>query len=134
VVPEQRLSDGAYTREESRAVFADLHRTVADAVAAGHAVVADAVYLAPEERAAAEQAADGAPFVGLWLEAPLDDLAARLRAREHDASDATPDVLRRAAKIDPGPLGWRRIDARDATAALAGAQMMLNAVLHRNNC
>jgi uncharacterized protein len=134
VVPEQRLPDAAYTREESRAVFADLHRTVADAVAAGHAVVADAVYLDPEERADAARAADGAPFVGLWLEAPLDDLAARLRARQHDASDATPDVLHRAATIDPGPLDWQRLDARDAAAALAAARGTLNTALHRNNC
>lgn len=35
----------------------------------------------------------------------------RLRARLHDASDASPEVLAQQLRHDPGPMDWVRIDA-----------------------
>jgi predicted kinase len=89
--------------------------------------VLDAVFLDAAQRAAAERAARdaGVPFDGLWLEAPLDVLRARIAARQDDASDATEAVLLRAAAADTGTITWRRIAAgQDATpAALAALGM-----------
>jgi len=111
--PEHRLPPEAYAESVSRAVLGDLVASAREAVAAGHAVIADATFLDAADRAAIEDAARqaGTPFTGLWLEAPLPVLQARIAARRGDASDATEAVVRAAAQRDPGPLAWHRIDA-----------------------
>jgi hypothetical protein len=114
VAPEERLPPSAYTPAESAAVFAELAALAGEALRGGHAVVADAAFLRPEERAAIEAAAaaEGAPFHGFWLRAPLDVLRARVATRTGDASDATVAVLdAAAARGDPGPASWRALDA-----------------------
>ncbi len=122
VPPEQTLPQSAYTAAVSREVFAELFRAVAGVAQAGHAAVADAVFLAPAGRAAVRAAADGAPFAGLWLQAPLPELERRVSERTRDASDATAAVVRSAARADPGPLDWAIIDSRKADIALAQAR------------
>ncbi len=111
--PEDRLPPEAYTRAATEAVYAALEEGAATALAGGHAAIADAVFLDPAERAriAAIAAAAGVAFRGLWLEAPLAVLEARLMARRGDASDADVAVLRQAAARDPGPITWARLDA-----------------------
>lgn len=115
--PETRLPDSAYTPEANARVFAELGERARDALAAGHAVIADAVFQRPEERAALAALHPG--FTGFWLEAPLDLLRARIIARRGDASDATPAVLEAAAKRDAGPITWHRLDASAGTEAAA---------------
>jgi predicted kinase len=113
VTPETRLPTSAYTSQVSRRVYQMLRRKAADALAAGYSVIIDAVSLKPAERrsfiAVAEAA--GVPFVGLWLVAPAATMDRRLRARRHDASDASPEVLAQQLRQDPGPVDWVRIDA-----------------------
>ncbi|TCZ63198.1 bifunctional aminoglycoside phosphotransferase/ATP-binding protein [Roseicella aquatilis] len=109
--PEARLPPDAYTPAASAAVFRELTELAAEALRGGHAVVADAAFLRPEERAAIESARGAAPFIGLWLEAPLDVLRARVAARRGDASDADVAVLEAAAARDPGPITWHRLEA-----------------------
>src|SRR5262249_32785720 len=96
VAPEQRLSQEAYSEAASEAVFAAVAEAVGVVAAGGHAVVADATFVDPAQRALVEReaAAAGVGFVGLWLQAPLAVLEARITARQRDASDATVDVLR----------------------------------------
>jgi aminoglycoside phosphotransferase family enzyme/predicted kinase len=118
VAPEQRLPPDAYADAVSQGVFADLFQAAADAVSAGHAVIADATFLDPAHRTAIAAAAGHVPFQGFWLQAPLPVLEARVGARRGDASDATVEVLRRAAPSDPGPSDWTAIDATDPDAAL----------------
>ena len=130
VAPEDRLPADAYGDVESRAVFADMHAAAAGAAGAGHAVIADATYLDPAHRraAAAAAASAGVPFRGVWLQAPLDVLAARIAARQGDASDATVAVLRKAAASGARPpADWLAVDAQDAAAALAAARAALPA-------
>ena len=104
VAPETRLPASAYTSQVSRRVYRTLRRKAADALAAGYSVIIDAVSLKPEERqsflAVAEAA--GVPFAGLWLAAPATTMDRRLRARRHDASDASPEVLAQQLRQDPG--------------------------------
>jgi aminoglycoside phosphotransferase family enzyme/predicted kinase len=109
--PEERLRPAAYTPEASRAVFRELTDLAAEALRGGHAVIADAAFLRPEERAAIEAARGDAPFTGFWLEAPPEVLRARVAARRGDASDADVAVLAAAAARDPGPITWQRVDA-----------------------
>ena len=127
VAPEQRLPETAYTSAASDAVFAELASLVGVVAEAGHAVIADAMFLRPEQRASVAQAAAsaGVPFLGLWLTAPTDLLQARLTSRTGDASDATVAVLQLAAENDRGGGDWLTIDARDGVQALALARQAL---------
>jgi uncharacterized protein len=127
VAPEQRLPENAYSRAATNAVFAELAAQVGVVANGGHGVIADAMFLRPEQRASITQAAAGAgvPFLGLWLTAPTDLLQARLTARTGDASDATVAVLQAAIRNDRGGGDWLAIDASDGTRALASAQQAL---------
>ncbi len=111
--PETRLAADAYTPEITRRVYETLRRKAAISLAAGYSVVIDAVSLRPAERQAfAEIAAKaGVPFSGLWLEAGADQMEARINTRRGDASDATPEILARQLRQDPGAMDWTRIDA-----------------------
>ena len=113
VAPETRLPSSAYTSQVSRRVYQTLCRKAAEAVAAGYSVIIDAVSLKPSERQSFATVAEaaGVPFAGLWLEAPPGTMDRRLRARRHDASDASPEVLAQQLQQDPGTVEWVRIDA-----------------------
>ena len=130
VAPEDRLDPSAYTQEASARVYRELSALAAETLAAGHAAVADAVFLKETERHGIEQVARGAgvAFVGLWLEAPLPVLEARLAARTGDASDADASVAREAAARDPGMIAWARLDATAAELA-PRAEAVVNAAL-----
>ena len=106
VPPEQKLPQRAYSTKASRAVFGELFRAVAEVASAGHAVIADAMFLDLGHRREIARAAGTAPFLGLWLHAAMDVLRARIAARQGDASDADVGVLERAAVGDPGAGDW----------------------------
>jgi uncharacterized protein len=108
-----RLPDDAYGREMTEQVYRCVGDEVRRTLAAGHTAIADAVFADPGERSAiASVARDaGVPFVGLWLEASSDTMAARIAGRRGDASDATTEVLRRQLGYDLGDIAWRRIDS-----------------------
>ena len=101
-------------------------RLAAEALRGGHAVIADAAFLRPAERAAIEAARGDAPFQGFWLEAPLDVLRARVAARRGDASDADAAVLEAAVARDPGPIAWQRLDAAADPIPAARSALGLN--------
>lgn len=120
----ERLPAGSYTKEASEAVYADLFAQARTVLAAGQAVILDAVFAAPGERAEAERIAAeaGVGFSGIWLEADPAALAERVEGRSGDASDATADVVRAQTSYDLGAIDWRRVGAggpRDATLRAA---------------
>jgi predicted kinase len=123
VAPEDRLPQTAYSAAASATVFAALADMVRDTAVGGHAVIADATFIDPHDRARVAEAAHAANvrFLGLWLEAPLPMLEARITARRDDASDATVAVLRAASRANPGRGDWTAVDASDAKIALAEA-------------
>jgi aminoglycoside phosphotransferase family enzyme/predicted kinase len=116
VAPEQRLPQSAYTDAVSESVFAELAALVRTAAGGGHAVIADATFVDARHRAMVETAARGAqaPFQGLWLEAPMAQLEARIAGRGRDASDATIAVLHRVSERHPRADGWTSIAADNA--------------------
>jgi predicted kinase len=118
VAPEVALPSPAYRKTVSRQVADALIAGVAGVAAHGHAVIADATFLELSQRAAVTRAADAASFTGLWLQAPMAVLEARVAARHGDASDADVAVLRRAAGADRGPGDWLGIAATDLDQAL----------------
>jgi aminoglycoside phosphotransferase family enzyme/predicted kinase len=124
VAPEEHLSQSAYGDAASEAVFAELAALAGVCARGGHVAVCDATFIDQRHRKAIEAAARtaGVPFVGLWLEAPLADLEARIAARGRDASDATIAVLRAVSRHNPGAGDWLAIDATDAVCALRRAR------------
>ena len=116
----ERLPDEAYRSDISDAAYERLRRLAEIALRAGQSVIVDAVHAKPEERDALIEAAAraNAPFTGLWLDAPLDALVARVAGRKDDASDATAAVVREQASQDIGRLDWARLDAGLPLSAL----------------
>ncbi len=128
VSDETRLPDTAYAPEVSAQVYDRLAQFARIALCAGHAVIADAVYLAPEERRGiADVARDcGVPFSGLWLDAEADVLLSRVESRQGDASDADARVVRMQLEHAPERLEWKRIDASgSASQTLQRAKAVL---------
>ena len=124
-----RLPSSAYSGEVGQRVFQRIREEAAAALAAGRSVVTDAVYARPAERDALAAVAARArvPFVGLWLEAPAETLAARIAARCGDASDATAAVLRQQLSYDLGHIDWHRIDAGGPAHAVIDAARQISA-------
>ncbi len=114
--PSDHLGHAGYSADVSARVYAALAGQARTALRAGHAVVADAAFLRPADRAAIEAvAADaGVPFTGLWLEASPAVLTSRVEARVGDASDADAGVVLEQLRLDPGPVRWPRLDASAA--------------------
>jgi hypothetical protein len=113
VDPLTRLTSGGYATDVSVRVYNAIAARAGGALENHHAVVADATFLRTSDRLAIEQAArkTGAPFVGLWLEAPEATRLDRARHRAHDPSDAGADVVRQQSIEDPDAIGWTRLDA-----------------------
>lgn len=108
--PTDRLPTPAYTREASDAVYDELFATARTCLAAGRAVIVDAVFLRADERSRIEALAAraGAGFHGVWLEAPPETLRERIAGRQGDASDADARVLGLQLEQNPGPIAWLR--------------------------
>lgn len=113
LAPEERLPPEFYGAAASEAAYAEMLRAAGLGLAAGRPVVLDAVFLRPAQRAAAARLAaeSGVAFTGIWLEAPLATLRARVAARVGDASDADEAVVEAASRLDAGPIDWHCIDA-----------------------
>ena len=120
VAPEVRLPAEAYAPEIGERTYQALYAEAEQALAAGQAVVADAVFAEPAQRRAIEEQARirKVPFAGLWLDAAPEVMEKRIVNRRGNASDATPAVLERQLSYDLGAIGWLRIDSsgdRDTT-------------------
>ncbi|CAA7614429.1 bifunctional aminoglycoside phosphotransferase/ATP-binding protein [Magnetospirillum sp. SS-4] len=125
-----RLGPDGYAVEVTERTYRALYDTCARLLAAGHSVVADAVFARPEQRAAIEAVARraGVRFDGLWLEAPPDLAARRIVERKANVSDATPEVLERQRSYDLGDIAWTRVDSsppKDVTLAAGRAALGL---------
>ncbi|MEM1050313.1 MAG: AAA family ATPase [Pseudomonadota bacterium] len=124
-VPDlERLPAETYTREASDRVYARLIDKASIALEQGQAVILDAVFSTPGERYAAQQLANraGAPFRGLWLDAPTALLRERVAGRHGDASDADVTVVdlqaERFQTLTDGEAGpWITVDASGSRAA-----------------
>jgi aminoglycoside phosphotransferase family enzyme/predicted kinase len=127
VAPEERLPQSAYSDAASEKVFAELAALARETADGGHAVIADATFIETRHRTQMEVAArtPRVPFLGLWLEAVLPELEARIAARSRDASDATIKVLRAASRSNPHAGNWVAIDAGTPDSALAQARELL---------
>jgi aminoglycoside phosphotransferase family enzyme/predicted kinase len=126
----ERLPPTAYDSAATDAVYGELRRQAETVLRAGYAVIVDAVHQRPEEREAIGRLAAllGVKFTGLWLEAPVKTLIARVSARTRDASDADAGIVTAQASRASGEIEWRRVDASgDAETTLARAAAIVAA-------
>ncbi len=109
----ERLPAHCYALEANARVYEQVNAKARAALAAGHAVVADAAFLRAEEKQAIEAMARAlsVPFHGVWLSASDKSLLERVAARTGDASDATVDVVRMQLADQPEGGTWAKIDA-----------------------
>jgi len=129
VTPETKLPPSAYENAITERVYGALQEAVLASLAAGYATIADATFLREEERRRIATCAErcGVPFVALWLEAPREILAARIGARNSDASDADVAVLQQQLGFDIGTIEWQRLRAvADVTGTLAAVQDLID--------
>ena len=122
-----RLPADAYQPDVSATVYNTLNDLAEKALCAGQAVIVDATHQRVKERdaIAAVAARAGVPFLGLWLEAPIEVLVLRVKERKGDASDATASVVAAQAKETIDVLGWRRLNASHTLNALKAAALDL---------
>ncbi len=106
-----KLPPDAYTTEVTAKVYAILAAKARRVLAAGHSVIADAVFARADERETIGKAAPGAGFLGLFLTADLATRIARVGGRKNDASDADAKIARAQEQYDLGPLDWHEVDA-----------------------
>ncbi|MBF0394619.1 MAG: AAA family ATPase [Alphaproteobacteria bacterium] len=128
VDPETHLEADGYTPEMTERTYAALFDEAARVLAAGHSVVADAVFAKPEQRDRIAEVARlaGAPFQGVWLEAAPEVMEQRIVSRKRNASDATTSVLRQQLEYDLGEIGWSRVDTgRPKAESLRVARQVL---------
>ncbi|WP_312161517.1 AAA family ATPase [Phenylobacterium sp.] len=113
VAPDAALPASVYSPAFYNDVYDALFAEARTLLDAGRAVVVDATFIQPELRGRVEALAQeaGAPFHGVWLQAPPEVLARRIEGRESDASDATVATLRMQLDRDVGPVDWVRVDA-----------------------
>ncbi|MGY6411223.1 MAG: bifunctional aminoglycoside phosphotransferase/ATP-binding protein [Alkalilacustris sp.] len=116
VAETERLPRASYTQAASDCVYAEMRGRAAQALAAGCAVVLDAVHLARAERAAARRLAEaaGVGFDGLWLDAPEAVLLDRVSGRRGDASDADAEVVRRQIAAAGAVTDWPHLPGAGA--------------------
>jgi aminoglycoside phosphotransferase family enzyme/predicted kinase len=108
-----RLGQDGYTPEMDKRTYQAALEEARVALAAGHSVIADAVFARPQERRAIAKVAEdcGVPFQGLWLETDPEVMQERVTGRRGDVSDATAEVVRAQLEYDLGPVDWPRLDA-----------------------
>ncbi|MBV8683850.1 MAG: AAA family ATPase [Caulobacteraceae bacterium] len=111
VAPTKKLGPEAYEPEATAKVYEALFSTAREVLQAGRCVIADAAFLEPPHRVRIEAIAReaGAPFEGIWMEAPEVVLRGRLASRVADASDADAQVLSTQLARDVGAIEWRRM-------------------------
>jgi predicted kinase len=125
VSAETRLPPEAYRSEISEKVYATQLSEAAAIVAAGHAVVAEAVFDREEDRARIADCGRraGVSFTGIWLDAPTDVLLERVDARRNDVSDATTAIVRLQAMCQREPISWIEITALGEPSEIAARVM-----------
>lgn len=111
-----RLPANAYQPQITEQIYDTLVQRALHILVQGHSVVVDAVFARETERTAIREAAlkQKVRFVGFFLATDLATRQSRVRCREGDASDATPEIAGLQELYDIGAVNWDIIDASGA--------------------
>jgi len=121
----EKLPRDAYAPEVTAQVYSAMLERAGMALAGGATVILDAAHLKVAERGRAEALAvqAGVAFDGFWLDAPVEQMKARVTTRAADASDADASVVEKQTGYDLGPIRWQRLAAEGNPAAVADIVM-----------
>jgi predicted kinase len=121
----EKLPREAYAPEVTARVYGEMLERARMVLEGGATVILDAAHLKAKERDRAEvlAARAGVAFDGFWLDAPVEQMKARVTARAADASDADASVVEKQTGYDLGPIRWQRLAAEDNPAAVADIVM-----------
>lgn len=120
VSPFERLPAEAYQPEVSDTIYRVMRSKAKLALAAGQAVILDAVHATADERRLSEEIAkdSGCRFAGIWLDACTALRVARVGGRVQDVSDADAQVAVQQNDLPIGDIGWHRLDAAQTLSDL----------------
>jgi len=121
----EKLPPEAYAPEATARVYEAMLERARMALDGGAVIILDAAHLKAEERDRAEALAAkaGVAFHGLWLDAPVERLKARVTARIADASDADARVVERQTSYDLGLIRWQRLATESSPESVADMAM-----------
>jgi aminoglycoside phosphotransferase family enzyme/predicted kinase len=121
----EKLPREAYAPEVTARVYGEMLERARIVLEGGATVILDAAHLKAKERDRAEvlAARAGVAFDGFWLDAPVEQMKARVTARAADASDADASVVEKQTGYDLGPIRWQRLAAEGNPAAVADIVM-----------
>ncbi len=122
-----RLGSDGYTTDVTNRVYETLIERAGVTLHGGFTAIVDATFLRVADRHAIETIARTAavPFVGLWLQGPVQTLLQRLQQRGADASDADATVLRMQSAQDIGAIAWHRVDSSASIDAVRDKALSL---------
>jgi uncharacterized protein len=129
VAPEVRLPDEAYSGDMHQRTYEAFYAEIQEALSQGHDVIADGVFSSPVQRdRVRDMAAEmGVSFLGIWMTAPAEVMEKRVVERQHNASDATLEVLRQQLNYDLGEIDWTCIDSSaEKQATLEAGKALLH--------
>jgi len=108
-----RLPANAYQPQITDQIYDTLVQRALRILVQGYSVVVDAVFAREAERAAIREATlqQNIHFVGFFLVTDPATRQSRVRHREGDASDATPEIAGLQEQYDIGAVDWDIIDA-----------------------
>ena len=134
LMPTETLDKKYDTQAFEEVVYDVLRQQAAGALSVGSCVILDALFYNEDERLAAEALAKKmkVPFVGLWMDAPLQVREKRVKTRLRNPSDVRDRAeLDSQLKLDIGEVHWHKImtdKTRDKT--VQEALHILRRVLH----
>lgn len=110
-----RLDETAYSEAISQEVYDEMFAAARQVLREGMSVICDATFITPDQREGIERLYRdlNVPFRGYWLTGDEGILSKRIDERRGDASDATPDVLRKQLLSGPGAHQWKEVSVTD---------------------
>ena len=121
--PLVRLPQAAYDPAINARVYRTLVDRSRDILGQGFSAIVDAAFLKEAERNELSRAAGAlnGDFRSVFLTAKLDIRLARIRSRENDASDATPEIATGQEDFEIGEMTWPTVDASGSPAQTLGS-------------